>query len=129
MLGSDVLIGNISVSYLTQDDSYDFSSHTISFASWKTSLAGREEFPVPVDPSQDIFSSAMNGTRPNPNEFNRIACNLVNSKKKVTFGFSAEKSPKEIRVDLEGGEGYQGYDKEKKSCISYKDMQMTISFV
>jgi len=126
---SQVEISGITLNYLTSGDSFLFNSSTVLFASWKTPLAGREKFPTPLAPTTDIFSSAtdINGTVLNPNEFNVITCNLVNSQVHHTVGYSYEQNP-QILVKLDGGVGYEGMY-QGTDYVSFSGMSLEISTV
>ncbi|KAJ5076378.1 cyanophycinase [Anaeramoeba ignava] len=113
---SDWEIDNVLGSYLTLDDEYDFTTNSITFASWKSSLYGREIHNHPMTPTDDIFSSPNNSElkdRRNPNEMEIVSCDLFDSKGSDTYGLTYEDDPT-YEVDLtkdrdQGADGYQGY--------------------
>jgi cyanophycinase len=121
----DHSISNITIQYLTNGDSYDLISNKIEFASWKTSLAGREEHIKPLEPTNDIFSSYRNQGRKYPMEFVRVSTDLYNSKVKETYGLTFETNPVYQVQLMKGGAGYQGVYQDN-SYISFEGLNVAI---
>lgn len=114
--GSYWSISAVKASYLTSGDSFNPGTKQITFASWKTSLAGREIHSTAMSSSKDIFSSPDNllsGARRNPRMFTIVAADLFDSRSSYTYGQSYETNPiyevKMTKSSSFGSLGYQGY--------------------
>jgi len=139
-------IRNVTVSYITQDDEWINlpqqqqqqeenqqvpPPYTISFALWKTPLAGREQLAI-APTSTDIFSSTNASAtlnRVHPREFARIACALFNSKEDSSINYTFETDPK-FKVTMTKvnnySVGYQGENSEGKGFISFANLRVDI---
>jgi len=77
----------VMTSFLTLDDRIDLTTGEITFANWKSNIAGNEWFENAV-PSPDIFSTSE------PGEWRKTAQRLIDNKKDdVVVSYSAEKNP------------------------------------
>jgi len=123
---------NIQITYLTKGDTYDMNDGTVTFASFKQDIHGREEHQYPISPTDDIFGSPYNedseGNRKNPEIFTNITVNLFDSAMtNITYGFTYEGTP-QFRVDFTktqdsaGAIGYLG----QTPYISYKNLRASI---
>lgn len=130
--GSLWTVRNVSVSYLTEGDRYDPTTHTFVFANWKTSLTGRELYPNTLPPTNDIFSSPDNvcgGARCNPSEFVIISTDLFDSEDRRTYGLTYESGPtyqvRMVKNHSFGSEGFQGY-LDGQNYYAYKNLKVHI---
>ena len=113
----------VSTSFLTHGDVIDLTSGAVTFASWKSSLAGDEYYNNAV-PSTDILSSRADGV------WRSTAKRLFDNKNdQVIINYSNEKRP-EFRVtfDKTSGVGYGGHLPNNSTIfvVSYKDLRVDI---
>jgi len=127
-------IDNVKASYLTTGDVYFPNTKSVTFASYKTNLKGREYYSYAMTPTLDIFSSPNNlqsGSRKNPREFVRVSTDLFDSRNSTsTYGETYETSPA-FKVNMTksttfGSVGYQGYS-NNVSYISYHNLDVDIA--
>jgi len=113
----------VSTTFLTHGDVIDLTTGAVTFASWKSSLAGNENFNNAV-PSNDILSFKANGV------WRSTAKRLFDNKiDNMIINDSHEKKP-EFRVafDKTSGVGYGGYLPSASNVfvVSYKDLRVDI---
>jgi cyanophycinase len=113
----------VSTTFLTHGDVIDLTNGAVTFASWKSSLAGNENFNNAV-PSNDILSFKANGV------WRSTAKRLFDNKiDNMIINDSREKKP-EFRVtfDKTSGIGYGGYLPSDSNVfvVSYKDLRVDI---
>ncbi|GCE14826.1 cyanophycinase [Tengunoibacter tsumagoiensis] len=129
--GSDFTLTGARLSYLTPGDTYNFSTKTASIASWKSSLAGHEQYSTPMSPTDDIFSSPNNtasgGGRANPLEFVIVANDLFNSRSSSTYGLTYESGPTfKVTLTKSSSSGYKG-TQSGTTYASYVNLKVDIS--
>ncbi|TVQ42534.1 MAG: hypothetical protein EA365_14935 [Gloeocapsa sp. DLM2.Bin57] len=123
-------IEEVSFSYLTEGDFYNFRSNIASFPS-KTVLACDPS--QTVSPSQDIFSyrstPGEGGNRDNPREFVNVALALTESCDVTTQGRSFETNPVAFEVFMTkeaNFQGYSGVDSQGETRISLNNLAISI---
>ncbi len=120
----------VKYTYLTQDDKYDPLSKTVTIASWKSSLTGKEKYRQPKFPREDIFTSPKNRNSKNrrayPREMVNVAHDLFNSRATSTYGLTYESAPA-FKVTLTkkksaGSTGYYGTNTAHRKFYSFKNL-------
>ena len=129
--GSDFTLSGARFTYLTTGDTYNLSSKSASIASWKSSLAGHEQYSTPMSPTDDIFSSPNNtdssGNRYNPLEFSIVANDLFNSRSSSTYGLTYESGPTfKVTLTKSSSSGYKG-TQSGTTYYSYINLKVDIS--
>ncbi|MCX7569754.1 cyanophycinase [Tumebacillus sp. DT12] len=124
-------ISNVKATYLTPGDLYTPATKAVTFASYKSNIAGKEAYSYAMTPTLDIFSSPnnyRNGSRVNPREFVDVSTDLFDSRSSTsTYGETHETNPifKVTMTKVTGSVGYVGTSNGTES-ISYKDMKLDI---
>lgn len=120
----------VKYTYLTQDDRYDPATRTVTIATWKSSLTGKENHSNAKSHSEDIFSSPNNlnssDRRQKPREFINIANDLFDSRSTSTYGLTYESRPT-FKVTLtkdksSGSTGYYGTTLTGEKFYSFKNL-------
>jgi len=120
----------IKYTYLTHDDQYNPLTKTVTIASWKSSLTGKEQYRQPKFPSDDIFTSPKNrnsrNRRAHPHEMVNLANNLFNSHATSTYGLTYESFPT-FKITLTkaksvGSTGYYGTNIAYGKFYSFKNL-------
>ncbi|KAJ3442190.1 cyanophycinase [Anaeramoeba flamelloides] len=134
-------IKDVKASFLTEGDKYYPSTGKYVVANWKTSLNGREIYPSPMTPTDDVFSSPdansrqnkrlKSLTRTNPNKFTKVSTDLFDSKGDNTYGITYENDPT-YKVFFQksatfNSEGFQGY-KKNLNYYSIRNMKIDIKY-
>lgn len=125
-------VENVLVSYLTDGDSYNITSRTASFPSWKSNIDGKQIHSRPKT-TYDIFSAYNNksGEVTHPEEFTNITTYFFDSKisgadSYRTWGETYEENPIfDVDFDKTYAVGYY-YEDADTTLISYYNMSMSI---
>ncbi|XP_076436143.1 cyanophycinase-like [Babylonia areolata] len=125
----DFAIRDVFVTYLTQGDTFNLYTHTVTFASDKGPLQGNELYPEALT-SDDIFFGKIGNSTKKP-EFVRVATSIFDERDAVwSYGVTLERNP-QFRVEMsKSGREAVGYVKRvndfHSDLHSYKDMYVGI---
>lgn len=130
---ADFAIYGVKATYLTPGDSYVPYTKAVTFASYKSNIAGREYYSYAKTPTTDIFSSPNNyrsGSRVNPREFVEVTTDLFDSRNSTTtYGETYETNPTWkatfTKSTTAGSAGYVGTS-NGTTYISYKNLLVDI---
>lgn len=113
----------VSAHYLTQDDSIDLTTGSITFASWKSPLKGNEYY-MNAEVSTDILSATL--TR----RWANVADQFFDNRRDDSVAhLSFERNPRfEIVFDRLSAAGYGGYlpSDSNKFAVSYENLKVAI---
>jgi hypothetical protein len=124
-------VDDIILHYLTEGDSFNFETREITFAEYKTPLAGKERYNELLPTNEDIFNSPDNHEwYPELEEnFRNVTTNLFDTRgKDSTYAYTWGDDPTfKIEFSRKGAEGFMGKSPVLKTeFTSYKNLIISV---